>query len=400
MNKKQSFLKHLAQTSDNPLALEIVNAKGIYLYDASGKKYMDLIAGKAVSNLGHKNSRVMDAVKQQLEKHSYVMVYGEYIQSAQVELAEKLASVLPSPLESCYFVNSGSEAIEGAMKLAKRFTGRSNIFSFKNAYHGSTQGAISLAGSEDFKKSVRPLLPGVKQFEYNNSAIIDAIDKNTAAVVLEMVQAAGGCIEIEKGFLAAVSEKCKSNGTLLVFDEIQTGFGRTGKLFAFEHYGIAPDILCLAKGMGGGFPLGTFISSKEIMDSLKSNPMLGHITTFGGHPVSCAASLETLNILLDNKKIISEVEKKGALFSKLLKHPAIKAFRNKGLMIGLEFESFEINKAIIDLCIEKGVIVDCYLFNDKCMRISPPLIINEEEIQMACTILLEAIEEVYKNKLD
>ena len=390
-SQRSLFLEHVAQTSDFPLCLEIEKAKGMYMYDVDGKKYMDLISGISVSNLGHRHPNVINAVKEQLEKYTYLMVYGEFVQSPQVKLAQLLTQQLPPTLSSCYFVNSGSEANEGAMKLAKRYTGRKEIISFKNAYHGSTQGCLSIIGSDEFKKPFEPLLPNIIQIEFNNENDLAAITTKTACVIVEPIMGEAGVVAPKNDFLLKLRKKCTETGTLLIFDEIQTGFGRTGKLFAFEHFNVIPDILTLAKAMGGGFPIGAFISSKEIMNSLKTNPILGHITTFGGHPISCASAFANLHTLLTDKDLISTVAQKEQLFVELLKHPKIKEVRTFGLLIAVEFDSFETNKAIIDRCIENGVLTDWFLFNDKSLRIAPPLIITKEEIKMACKVILEVI---------
>ncbi len=390
LSQRQLFLNHIAQTSETPLALEIEKAEGVYLFDTSGKRYLDLISGISVSNVGHRHPKVVSAIKEQVDKYMHTMVYGEYIQSPQVKLAKHLADNLPSNLSSVYFVNSGSEAIEGAMKLAKRFTGRTEIISFKNGYHGSTQGSLSIMGSEEFKNAFCPLLPDTKQIEFNNVSDFSFITERTACVVVETIQGEAGAIVPQNDFLKKLSSHCKSVGALLVADEIQCGFARTGKLFAFEHYGFVPDIICLAKGMGGGMPIGAFISSKEIMNSLTNNPILGHITTFGGHPVCCAAADATLTVLLE-EKLINGVEAKEQLFRTLLKHPKIKSINGKGLLLSVEFESYEQNKSIIDKCIEKGVITDWFLFNAHSMRIAPPLTITEEEIKFACKVIIDSI---------
>jgi len=390
--QRSLFLEHVAQTSDFPLSLEIEQAEGMYMTDVDGKKYLDLISGISVSNLGHRHPNVINAVKEQLEKYTYLMVYGEFVQSPQVKLATLLADNLPNTLNSCYLVNSGSEANEGAMKLAKRYTGRQQIISFKNAYHGSTQGCLSIIGSDDFKKPFEPLLPNITQLEFNNETDLVQITNKTACVIVEPIMGEAGVVAPTNNFLKKLRDKCTETGTLLIFDEIQTGFGRTGKLFAFEHFGVVPDILTLAKAMGGGFPIGAFIASNEIMGSLKTNPILGHITTFGGHPVSCAAAYANLHTLLTNKELITTVAAKEQLFRKLLVHPKIKEVRSFGLLIAVEFDSFETNKDIIDRCIENGVLTDWFLFNDKSLRIAPPLIITEEEIKWACKVILEAIE--------
>ncbi len=390
ISTRELFVNHIAQTSPFPLALEIENAEGCYLTDTVGKTYLDLISGISVSNLGHRHPAVVKAIHEQVDKYMHVMVYGEYIQSPQVRLATALANVLPPSLQNVYFVNSGSEAIEGAIKLAKRYTGRTQLISFKNSYHGSTHGALSLMGDERLKQPFRPLLPDVLHLEYNSISDLKLITDKTAAVVVEPLQAEAGVVLPNNTFLLALRKRCTETGTLLIIDEIQTGYGRTGKLFAFEHYAIVPDILCLAKGFGGGLPLGAFISSQQIMTSLSTNPELGHITTFGGNPVCCAAGLATLNTII-TEKLSEEVESKQKLFINLLKHPLIKEVRAKGLLIAVEFESFEINKKIIDACIQQGVIVDWFLFNMKSMRVAPPLVITEKEIRLACAIILEAI---------
>lgn len=390
LTQRQLFLNHVAQTSETPLALEIEKAEGLYLYDSSGKKYMDLISGISVSNLGHRHPAVVKAIKDQLDKYMHLMVYGEYIQAPQVQLAKELTSHLPDKLSSVYFVNSGSEAIEGAMKLAKRYTGRTEIISFKNAYHGSTQGSLSIMGSEEFKNAYRPLLPDTKQIRFNCEADLVEISEKTACVVVETIQGEAGAVVPTNDYLQKLKHKCEQKGVLLVVDEIQCGFGRTGKLFAFEHYGITPDILCLAKGMGGGMPIGAFISSIDIMHSLTHDPILGHITTFGGHPVSCAASLATLRALI-SENLTGQVEAKEKLFRELLVHPKIKSVNGKGLLLSVSFESYEENKRIIDRCIEKGLITDWFLFNAHSMRIAPPLTITLEEIRWACEIILSSI---------
>ncbi len=392
LSQRQLFLNHIAQTSETPLALEIEKAEGVYLVDTSGKKYLDLISGISVSNVGHRHPKVVQAIKDQVDKYMHLMVYGEYIQSPQVQLAKALAEHLPSDLSSVYFVNSGSEAIEGAMKLAKRYLGRTEIISFKNAYHGSTQGSLSIMGNEEFKNAFRPLLPDTKLICFNDMNDLKEITKRTASLVIETIPGEAGAVVPSIDYLKKLQERCKEVGALLVLDEIQCGFGRTGKLFAFEHFEILPDILCIAKGMGGGMPIGAFISSKEIMNSLTNNPILGHITTFGGHPVSCAASCASLRVLFE-ENLISSVGGKEQLFRKLLVHQKIRSINGKGLLLAVEFDSYEQNKSIIDRCIQKGVITDWFLFNSHSMRIAPPLTISEEEIHFACTIILEAISE-------
>jgi len=372
--------------------LEIERAAGVYLHAADGKKYIDLIAGISVSNLGHSHPVVVKAVQQQVEKYMHLMVYGEFVESPQVKYAEKLTSFLPERLNNVYFTNSGTEATEGALKLAKRATGRTQLISFKNGYHGSTQGALSMMGDETFKRSFRPLLPDTMQLTYGDENELRNITERTAAVIIETVQAESGITIPSKTFMQQLREVCNKTGALLILDEAQTGLGRTGKLFAFEHYGIEPDILLLAKALGGGMPLGAFIASKEIMQALTENPVLGHITTFGGHPVCCAAGLAAFEVLT-NEKLVEQVEAKGKLFDSLLEHPKIKSKHRIGLMMALEFANFEINKKIIDRCIENGVLTDWFLFAPQCMRIAPPFIITEEEIKLACGVILEAIDQ-------
>lgn len=393
ISHRQLFLENVAQCSEEPMGLEVTKAKGIYLKGQDKKRYMDLISGIAVSNLGHRHPEVHLAIVKQLKTYTHLMVYGEMIQSPQVKLAKKLADVLPAPLSSTYFVNSGTEAVEGAMKLAKRYTGRTEIMACLNSYHGSTQGAMSLMGGEYFKNAFRPLLPDIHHIEYNNLEDVNKITTKTACIIIEPVQGEAGAIPAKTEWLTALRNKCNETGTLLVFDEIQTGFGRTGKLFAFEHYNIVPDILLLAKGFGGGLPLGAFISSKEIMWSLTNNPVLGHMTTFGGHPVSCAASLATLKILL-KESYIAEVDEKEALFRSLLVHPAIKNISGKGLLMAVSFENSDLNKKIIKQCLNNGLVTDWFLFNDHSFRLAPPLIITKEQIRKACSIIIQSINEV------
>ena len=387
---RQLFLANNAQTTDFPLLLEFERAEGVYMYDAAGKPYMDLISGIGVSNLGHSHPKVIEAIKQQVDKYMHLMVYGEYVQTPQVRFAEKLISIFPSNLQSVYFTNSGTEAVEGALKLAKRYTGQSNIIACHNSYHGSTHGALSVMGNEEYKQAYRPLLPGVNFIRFNNLADLDLIDNQTACVILETIQGEAGIRVPDIAYMQTLRTKCDETGTLLILDEIQAAFGRTGKLFAFEHYGIVPDILLLAKALGGGMPVGAFAASHEIMDALKENPILGHITTFGGHPVCCAAGLAALEVLLE-ENLCDHVEAKGELFRSLLIHPAIKEIRGKGLMLAIELENFALNKKIIDRCIANGVIVDWFLHCSNSMRIAPPLVITEDEIKKACEVILEAI---------
>ncbi|MBT2563491.1 aspartate aminotransferase family protein [Pedobacter sp. ISL-68] len=390
LTQRQLFLQHNAQTSPEPLMLEFVKAKGIYIYDAQNKKHIDLIAGIGVSNVGHCHPSVVKAIQEQAETYMHLMVYGEYVQTPQVNFAKALADILPESLSCTYFLNSGTEAVEGAMKLAKRYTGRKGFIACKNAYHGSTQGAESLMESDFYSSGYGPFLPHVSFIEHNNIADLEKITSEIAAVFIEPIQGEAGIQVADLSYMQALGTKCTETGTLLIFDEIQSGFGRSGKMFAFEHYNVVPDVLLLAKGIGGGMPIGAFISSLEIMSVLSHTPILGHMTTFGGHPVCCAAGLATLRTLVDDH-IVEEVEEKGQLFKLLLQHPAIKEIRGKGLMLAVEFENFEINKKIIDACILDGVLSDWFLHCSNSMRIAPPLIITKEEIEEACAIILKNI---------
>lgn len=393
MNNRQLFLRHLAQLSDAPLALEIVKASGMYMWDTEGKKLMDLIAGISVCNVGHSHPAVVDAIKTQAEQYMHLLVYGELIQSPQVAFAALLVQHLPASLNSVYFTNSGAEAVEGAMKLAKRYTGRTEILAFDKSYHGSTQGAMSIMGDETWRNAYRPLLPDIQHLTYNSWDAIDQITTRTACIILEPVQAEAGVRVPQIEWLQAVREKCTATGTLMVLDEIQCGLGRTGTLWGFERAGIVPDILLLGKALGGGMPIGAFIADKEIMWSLTNKPMLGHMTTFGGHPVICAAGMAGFKVLLE-EDLVAGVAAKGQLFHQYLQHPAIKDIRSLGLIMAVEFESFAINKKVIDRCIEKGVLTDWFLFAPDCLRIAPPLIISEEEIKQACTVIIETLNEV------
>lgn len=390
LTQRQLFLQHNAQTSPEPLMLEFVRAKGIYIYDAQNKKHIDLIAGIGVSNVGHCHPSVVKAIQEQVETYMHLMVYGEYVQTPQVNFAKALADILPESLSCTYFLNSGTEAVEGAMKLAKRYTGRKGFIACKNAYHGSTQGAESLMESDFYSSGYGPFLPHVSFIEHNNIADLEKITPEIAAVFIEPIQGEAGIRVANLNYMQALRAKCTETGTLLIFDEIQSGFGRSGKMFAFQHYNVVPDVLLLAKGIGGGMPIGAFISSLEIMSVLSHTPILGHMTTFGGHPVCCAAGLATLRTLVDDH-IVDEVEEKGQLFKQLLQHPAIKEIRGKGLMLAVEFENFEINKKIIDSCILDGVLSDWFLHCSNSMRIAPPLIITKEEIEEACTTILKNI---------
>ena len=390
MNHRHYFLQHVAQTSKAPIAIEIAKAEGCRLWDVNGKSYLDLIAGISVANTGHRHPKILAAIVKQLQSYMHVMVYGELIESPQVAYARYLAQNLPGNLNSVYFTNSGAEAVEGAMKLAKRYTGRTEIVSFNKSYHGSTQGALSLMGDEYWRNAFRPLLPGISHLEYDSIPDLDQISNETACIVMEPVQAERGVIIPSASWIAAVQKKCKETGALLVLDEIQSGFGRTGSLWAFEKLGIIPDILLLGKALGGGMPLGAFISDLTIMQSLSENPVLGHITTFGGHPVCCAAGLAGMQLLLE-EKLIDEVEKKAQLFRKSLAHPRIKSIRSCGLLIAVEFSSFEENKTIIDACMANGVFSDWFLFAPNCMRIAPPLTISSDEISEACKTILTCL---------
>ena len=395
LTDRQLFLQHVAQTSDFPLGLEIDRAEGVFLFEKNTQKaYIDLISGIGVSNVGHRHPRVLAAIQAQLDKYLHLMVYGEYVQTPQTQLAHALTQTLPPLLDTVYFTNSGTEAVEGAMKLAKRYTGRSELISCYNAYHGATQGALSLSGDENFKRNYRPLLPDVRHIRYTNVADIQHITYRTGAVVMEVIGAEAGVRVPDPAYLQAVRARCTEVGALLIFDEIQTGFGRTGTFWAFEGFGpVVPDVLLCAKGMGGGMPIGAFISSAEVMRVFRNNPILGHITTFGGHPVSSAASLATLQVI-QAENLYQQAEAKGQLFRQLLRHPAIKEVRGKGLMLAVEFDSFEVLKPVIDRAIEHGVITDWFLFCTNSMRIAPPLIITEEQIRQACDVILRSIQEV------
>jgi len=394
MNNRQLFLKHIGQTSPAPLQFEIIKAKGNYLYGPENKKYLDLIGGISVCNVGHRNKQVIKAIKKQAEDYLHVMVNGELVLSPQTQYAKLLTDHLPATLNSVFFTSSGTEATEGAMKLAKRFTGRAKIAAFKNSYHGSTQGSLSILGDEYWRNAFRPLLPGMLHLDYNSFDSLEKITPEVACVIAETIQAEAGVISPDKKWMTALRKKCTATGTLLVLDEIQCGFGRNGSLFAFEQFEIVPDILLLGKALGGGMPLGAFIAEKTIMDAFTENPVLGHINTFGGHPVCCAAGKAAMGFLLD-KKLIASVRKKEKLFVKLLKkNPAIKSINHQGLMIAVEFADFETNKKVIDKLIEIGVFTDWFLFAPQKMRIAPPLTITVSEIKTACEKINEAIKTV------
>lgn len=387
MNARQLFQQHLAQTSPAPVALHIVRAEGNYLWDADGKKYLDLIGGISVCNLGHGRKEIIEAVNQQASSYMHIMVYGELIQSPQVVYANLLSQHLPDRLNCVYFTNSGAEATEGAIKLARRVTGRTDIIACNRSYHGNTTGALAVMGDEYWRNAFRPLMPGVWHYDYNSQQLIDSITEQTACVILETVQAEAGVIEPEHNWLQRVKEKCRKKGALLILDEIQCGFGRTGKLWGFEHYNVTPDILLLGKALGGGMPLGAFVSSFENMQTFTTNPVLGHITTFGGHPVCCAAGKAAFDVLL-KEKIIEGVDRKAQLFTSLLKHEKIKAVRAKGLLIAVQLESPEAVMETLHKCLGVGLFSDWFLFAADCIRIAPPLTISEAEIQLACGALM------------
>ena len=391
MTQRELFLRHIGQTSTAPLALEIVKADCATLFNAAGKEYIDLIGGISVANIGHRHPKVIEAIQKQLDAYLHIMVYGEFVEAPQVQYAKLLTEHLPSSLNAVYFTNSGAEAVEGAMKLAKRVTNRTQIVAFKNSYHGSTQGALSIIGDEYWRNAFRPLLPDILHLAYNSLASINEITAQTACVITETVQAEAGILAPTKEWMQALRKKCTETGTLLILDEIQAGFGRTGKLWGFEHFDIIPDVLLLGKALGGGMPLGAFIADKKLMDAFTDNPVLGHITTFGGHPVCCAAGLAGMKALLE-EGWIGTVKGKEELFTSLLVHPKIKVVRSFGLWMAVEFDSFETNKKLIDKCIEAGVLTDWFLFAANCLRISPPLIISEEQIKTACEVIVKVCE--------
>ena len=393
MNTRQLFQQHLAPTSPAPVGLHIVSASGNYLYDADGKAYLDLIGGISVCNLGHGRKEVIDAITKQANDYLHIMVYGELVQTPQVAYAAALAAQLPASLNSVYFTNSGAEAVEGAIKLAKRVTGKTNLIACNNSYHGSTTGALSLLGDEYWRNAFRPLMPGVGHYDYNTQELIDAIDDHTAAVFIESVQGEAGVLAPKQAWLEALATRCKEKGALLVMDEIQTGFGRTGTLWGFEHYGVVPDILLLGKALGGGMPLGAFVASWGMMQTLTENPVLGHITTFGGHPVCCAAGKAAFDILLQ-EKIVGGVAAKEKLFLEKLHHPKIKAVSSKGLLMALELDSADEVMTVLHNAMQKGLFSDWFLFAPQCIRIAPPLTISTNEIEAACNILLACLDEI------
>ena len=390
MKNREVFKKHQAQTFPFPSAIEITSAKGNYLIDSDGFKYLDFVAGVSVNTLGHCNKFINESVKKQIDKYSHVMVYGEFVQQPQTKLAKLLSENLPKSLSCSYFVNSGTEAIEGALKLAKRYTGKSKIISFKKSYHGSTAGSLSIMGYENQKSNYRPLIPNCISISFNSIEMLDEIDSQTAAVVVEPYQAASGFVKADKAFLKKIREKCTDHAVLLIYDEIQSCYGRTGKLFAFEHYNIIPDILCIAKGMGSGYPIGAFISSYEIMHELTHNPTLGHITTFGGNPISCAASYQTLKYVLKNNLSSISLEKEN-IFRSFLQHELIKEIRGKGLMLAVEFNNSELASYVVTESLKRGLILFYFLLTKTAIRISPPLTISNSEIEKGCNIIIELL---------
>lgn len=388
---RNTFLQKLAPTSPSPFLISIEKAEGIYLYGPDGKRYADLISGIGVSVVGHRHPRVIEAIHEQVDKHLHVMVYGEYIQSSVNQLADKITSLLPSQLNCCYFVNSGAEANEGALKLAKRITGRTEIISFRGSYHGSTHGALSVSGNETKKRAFRPLLPDVRFIRFNEKDDLEQITERTACVIMETIQGDAGVRIPSPDYMSALRSRCDATGTILILDEIQSGMGRTGKLFAFEHFGIVPDILTIGKAFGGGLPLGAFISDRKHMELFTHDPMLGHITTFGGNPVSCAAAVATLEVLLDDD-LIGQAERKGQLIESLLQHPSVSEIRRKGMLFAVDFESADKVSAIVNRCKENGVICYWFLSHPYSFRIAPPLTITDDEIRESCAIILDAIE--------
>ena len=390
MNQRELFLKLIAQTSPSPIGLEIVKAEGAMLFDAAGKGYIDLIGGISVANIGHRHPKVIAAIQKQLDAYLHIMVYGEFVETPQVLYAKLLTDHLPPSLNSVYFTNSGAEAVEGAMKLAKRVNNRTRIIAFNKSYHGSTQGALSVIGDEYWRNAFRPLLPDILHLEYNSFESLEEITQQTSCVIAETIQAEAGIIVPSKEWIQALRGKCTATETLLILDEVQTGFGRTGKLWGFEHFDIIPDILLLGKALGGGMPLGAFIADRQLMQALTDSPVLGHITTFGGHPVCCAAGMAAMNVLLE-EGLLNRVQNKGELFKSIPAHCKIKSVRSFGLWLAIEFDSFETNKKVIDHCIQQGVLTDWFLFAPQCLRISPPLTISEEEIKKVSFVLRQLL---------
>jgi len=391
VSDRQLFFRYLAQTSGNPLQLEITKAEGIYFYDPSGKAYIDLVSGVSVSNLGHGHPAVIEAIRKQTGRYLHTMVYGEFVQSPQVQYAGWITGHLPGTLDNVFFVNSGSEAVDGAMKLAKRYSGRAEFRAFRHAYHGSTHGAASLLGDDRARSGFLPLLPGIRHMRFNCEEDLGVIDRNTAAVVAEPIQAEAGIIEPEGDFLRKLRNRCDETGALLILDEIQTGMGRTGRLFAFEHYGVVPDILCLAKSFGGGMPLGAFISSREIMRSLTFDPPLGHITTFGGHPVSCAAGMAAQRWVEQND-LINHAVRMEERYREKLEHPSIRMVRGRGLFLSVVLEKDLKVDDFISRAFQNGLVIDRFLFSDDAFRIAPPLIISEAEVDESVGRILDTLD--------
>ncbi|TDO26797.1 aspartate aminotransferase family protein [Sediminibacterium goheungense] len=392
ISNRQVFLQHVAQTSPAPIGIEMVKASGIHLWDTDGKKYIDLISGFSVCNIGHSHPDVVKAVQEQAAEYMHLIVYGEFIESPQIQYARLLSDHLPGSLNCVYFTNSGAEATEGAMKLAKRITGRSKMIAFNDAYHGSTQGALSIMGGEYWRNAFRPLLPDIHHYHYNDDTVLDAIDSDLACIILETVQAESGIKAPRKEWLQAIRKKCDEHCVLLIFDEIQAGFGRTGSLWAFQQFDVVPDILLLGKALGGGMPLGAFIADRKLMSTLTYNPVLGHITTFGGHPVSCAAGKAAFEVLT-NSRMIDTVKEKEKILQKQLQHPAIIDKRSCGLWMSLQFEDAATNQKIVHNCVKNGLITDWFLFAPDRLRIAPPLSITTEELDQICRIILQSVDE-------
>lgn len=397
MNQRSLFLKHVAQTSPSPIALEIEKAKGTKLFDVNGKEYLDLIAGISVCNVGHSHPKVVQAVKKQVDQYMHLLVYGEIVETPQVQYAKLITELLHNSLNSVYFTNSGAEATEGALKLAKRFTGRTQIIAFNKSYHGSTHGALSVLGDEYWRNAYRPLLPDVLHVDYNSEAAINAITTKTACVIMETIQGERGVYTPNKKWIKALAQRCKSMGALLIMDEIQTGFGRTGDIFGYKQFKIVPDIVLLGKALGGGMPLGAFVANKKVMNVLTNNPVLGHITTFGGHPVSCAAGLAATKVLLKDK-LHEKVKEKELLIHELLVHQQIKAVRSVGLLVAVEFENDIICQRVVSKLIENGYLTDWFLFAPHCLRLAPPLVITKKEIKLFAKNLISILDDLQSNR--